>query len=91
MSEKIMSCSLAWCVCCLWNEQSVKAKISMCSEVDSLFTYPCLLKYCPKNCWFGVMVVVCCDFVCKELKIGNSKDNEGAFLLALSLFSQFTA
>lgn len=37
------------------------------------------------------MVVVCCDFVCKELKIGNSKDNEGAFLLALSLFSQFTA
>lgn len=33
------------------------------------------------------MVVVWYDFyVCKALKIGNSKDNEGAALLALSLF-----
>lgn len=77
-----MFCSLAWYVCCLWNEQTVRGKPSVrSSEVGFLFTCCCLLKRCSMNCWLGVMVMVWSDFcVCKALELGNSKETRKVLL-----------
>lgn len=52
-----MFCSLAWYVCCLWNEQTVTGKLRVRSgEVDLLSMCYGVLKCRLKNCWLGVMV-----------------------------------